>query len=298
MAGPVTDAERAAMYKRIFAGIPASFLDPAHPNNKAVIGAIAYAVAYVELLLQQFEAGLFISTATTTDAGSDGVSSLARWGIWLDMQQQPNESPDAFRARIRARLFTQKVTIQAIIDAIHRATGLTVTIVETIDQVVQIDAGPWDGKKLSGDVYGPMAIDIITEGATDQVPGLMRFLRAAGTHWRHIETLAYSILLSLQAEPGVTTVTAWNHVFLFPPLLRADGMVIDGGTLEPGYLFTAGESRAYDTRNSFSGRTMLISGTLGAPIQTVEARSGINPAWPVLVWDDDLTLWGESVWAN
>lgn len=295
-----TTAQREAMYKRIFAGIPSSFLDPDHPNNRAVIGAIAYACAVVEWQFRQLESGLFLDSASTTDAGADGVSSLARWGIWLKMPQLPEESPDAYRLRLMQRLFTPKVTIAAIVSAIAAATGLVVEIEERYVDVFAMDAGPFEGKRVMGDVYAYMSIDVITHGSVPNgvVPALMSFLRAAGTHWRHIERVVDSILLSLDGGESPARVSARDEARLFPPLrLRPDMQAMDAGPNEPTYLYDASKSMASDVRTFWSPRVSSLVGPVTA-IVLVEATTAPSPALPILHFADATTLWAESVWVD
>lgn len=294
----ITPAMREAMYKRIFSTIPRSFLKPEHPHNRAIVGAIAYMVAYIELLAKRFTDDLFLDSAAHGRVGEDGQTGLSRWGVWLKMPQLNGETPDAYRLRLMQRLFTPKTTIAAIEGAIEGATGLAVTIVENVDLMVTLDDGPIEGKKLMGSRYGPMSIDVVTEGPTNVVPGLMSFLRAAGVHWCHLERVRHWIELSLNGEQAGTIVRAWTKIGWWPAGFTPDGGLLDVGPIDPGYLGTGGASRGADYRIAWGARSMLLAGDINAPIITVVASNRLPAAFPVLNWDDTQTLWNESVWGD
>lgn len=293
-AGTVTSAQREDMYRRIFQGIPRSFLDPEHPDNKAIIAAIAHACAYTELVVRKFESGMFLDTANNQDVGSDGLSSLARWGVWLQMPQIPGETEDAYRLRIMHRLFTPRTTIAAIEAAVLATCGVPVSIEEPSDQVVRMNDGPWAGRKLLGRRYGYMVINVITEGATNGLPPIMQFLRAAGVHWSHIERVAHMAELSWDAGSGTTNALAWDWTTFRRPAMRPGSPF--GGPMVPRYLFGGAESAASDHRASWSARTYLVNADSDLITPTIEAMNDNQASFPVLNWDDNQTLWGESVW--
>jgi hypothetical protein len=296
----LTTAQRMAMYKRIFAGIPRSFLNPDHPNNQAIIGAIAHACAYVEAIYRELEDGLFLDTATDeTGNAVGGVSALARWGVWLKMPQLPGETPGQYRIRLMQKLFTPKVTIKAITETLQAATGIAIAIEEPHDQVVELDDGPWEGKRLGGEMYNVMVVHIVTGQGGDAIPNMMGFLRAAGVHWWHIERVRHEIELSWEGQQASTFVTAWDSARFYRLSYRPDDNTLpDGKPLDRRFLYHGGTSLAVDVRSLFRPRVMLLSGAIDAPIITVDARTDLPDDLPVLSWDDSRTLWEEAVWAD
>ena len=290
-----TAAERALVYQRIFENIPLSFLDPTQVNNQYLIGAIALAVAHTENLYRSFEQGLFIDTAALTDSSTqaDGtaLSSLERWGVWLQLPRLPGESVNDYRARLQSRMYAPRVTRKAIRDAVVRVTGLNVSLQETADRVFRFNEGPWHGQKLMGQSYAYMAVDVVTEGQTNAVPSVMGFLRAAGVHWRHIEVVAHQTVLDWEAEKASTNVSAWNWIGWRPNGWRP-GSFRPGAPLLPSPTeWSLGESIALDTRTDWGMSAMLVN---GSTVEAVYVPAGL----PSLNWDNSITLWDESVWGD
>jgi hypothetical protein len=302
---PTTEAHRKAMYRRIFRGIPRSFLVPEAPENQAVIGAIAYGVAFAEQTISKIEAGLFLDTANGDDADENGVTSIQRWASWLQMEQLPNETAEQLRQRIMARLFSPRLTIDAIEAAIHAASGLVVRVEEPHEQILFMNDGPWAGRKLAGRRYGYMAIDVVTEGqqngslggTTNVLPGLMPFLRAAGCHWRHIEVVSASIALLLDGKQASAAI-ARQFVSLWPSGFRPNYPVNPGAyPLRRPYLFMGATYTARAARTNWGGGAYLVAGPPGAPVD-LSLATYVPPGLPTFNWDDSLTLWDESAWAD
>lgn len=299
MADVITAAQRQALYKAIFQNIPRSFLKEEHPDNKAIMGAIAYACAYTEAVYRQFESGMFLDSANNGDVGTDGNTSLTRWGIWLQMPQEEGESPEAYRLRLMQRLYTPRVTIAAIQAAISAATGIPVTVEEPADQVVRFNEGAWLGKKVPGRRFNYGSINIVTDRETRIPPTMMNFLRAAGITWGHIEAVRDWFLLSLDGEQASTFAHAWDWTTFWPRGYRPGSPPNPNAwPLRPRILFQQGASYAADARGFFSPRTMTLEGDINATIITVAAQNDDEDRFPVLNWDDSLTLWGESVWGD
>lgn len=292
-----TAIERLAAYQRIFENIPPSFLDAKAEDNQHFIGAIARACARTESAFRFFEDGLFLDSANLDDTtgGSDaaaGLSSLERWGVWLQLPRASGETADEYRLRLMARLFAPKVTINAIKGAVERITGLPVAIVEPVNQIVRFNEGPWAGKKLLGRRYGYMNFEVVTQGQTNILPSIVPLLKAAGTHWRHIEVVVHEILLSLGTEQSSTISRAWDSVSWLAQNYRP-GLPLDPDAqpLTKQRSWSAGETLVLDTRAYRVRGADLISDMAILAAYTPEGG-------PLFNWDDSLTLWDEGVWAD
>lgn len=304
----VTPAHRDRTYGRIFQGIPRSFLAPDHPHNRALIGALALGCAYVERQYRALEDGLFLDSATTDDAGlfDDGLSSLARWASWFDMSPLPGETAAQLRARIQSRLFAPRLTLSAIKTAVEAATGLPTRIEEPAKEIVRFNDGPFAYRKLAGDAYSYMRIDVITdaqtvdanEGRAANLPVLLNFLRAAGVHWRHLEITTAFLALPLETQRRKTfsSVQRWAELldtgFRPNETLVPEAQPLVATPWRPSSLSITASVERYG-----GGVTYCISGAAGMPINTVLAV-GVPAGAPALNWDDTTTFWEESVWAN
>lgn len=304
----VTPAQRDRTYGRIFQGIPRSFLEPDHPRNRALIGALALGCAYVERQYRALENGLFLDSATTDDAGlfDDGLSSLARWASWFDMSPLPGETAAQLRARIQSRLFAPRLTLGAIKAAVEAATGLPTRIEEPAKEIFRFNDGPFAYRKLAGDTYSYMRIDVITdaqtvdvnEGRAANLPVLLNFLRAAGVHWRHFEITTAFLAIPLEAQRRKTFSSVQRWVELLDTGFRPNEPLVPGAQplvatpWRPSSLSVTADVERYG-----GGVTYYLSGAAGAPINTVLAM-GVPPGAPTLAWDDATTFWYESVWAD
>lgn len=300
----VLDAAREQAYRRIFAHLPPNFLNPRHPNNRLVVGALAQGVAIATVLYEAAEAGLFLDTAgldLVADVRGDGVAPLQRWALWLDVPIIPGEADAQLRARIMARLYSPRLTIAAIEEAVSRATGRTVKVEENYEQVARFNAGPFGGQRLAGTRYNWGRIEIVTElqagdpplGGMSPVASLMPQLRAAGILWRHLERTRGMAALEWESLGSGAWVARTVGV-LWPqglPLNRP-------GPWRPTRRFwhLGGTLAGRNHATNWGGGAMLLGGPAGGPLDQVIGRYRPSGA-PVLTWDDTRSLWDETDWS-
>jgi hypothetical protein len=302
----LTAAQRDAMYRQVVSAIPGSFIDPEHPDNQALAGAMAYAIAYAKELFAQLESGLFLDTAGSTSTGADGFTGLQRWGVWLQMEPVPGETADQFRTRLAARLFSPRCTLDVIETAIQAATGLVVRIDEPQDRIIRLNDGAWRGKRLLGNDFGYMMLYVVTEGFITQplggttavLPRLMPLLRGAGVHWRHFEVVSAKLSVTLLARQAALQSLASQSIALWPRAFRLNHTVNPGGRPpRRRVIFTAASYLGLNTRIHHTAGAMLVAGPPGAPLETVLAHF-VPPNLPALQADNSLTLWDESIWSD
>lgn len=301
----LTEADRQRLYEAIFANIPLTFLDPAHPDNEAVIGAIAWGLAHVEEHWERVEAGLFLDTATTTDILPDGLSNLARWARWLGQSQLGAESEEAFRDRLQARMYGPRVTIEAIETSVSRATGFDVFVTEPADDIWRIEDGPgWEGKKILGDWYDYGAFQVNVMGATNMLRHLVPHLRAAGFHWRSKQIVLHQSRL----EPMARGMRVFNRGKLwqvmsheapypsFPGLVTSQAEATDPivpATPVRGHMTVANRGR-YQYRNLKGSRLLESDGAGGYTTVLSNPYQGA----PTFNWDDPQTPWDQTAWPD
>lgn len=297
-----TELQRQQAYQAIFRGIPESFLDPGEPENKVILGGVAQGLAHARAFSEQFVAGLFLDSASSQDGdgATDGVSSLTRWGLWLQLTQAPGESDDDFRNRIRARLFSERTTRRAIIRAVAQLMDVPVTITNPGDRVVRFDEPP-AGRKWAGEFFGYGSFTIETlgtpqGGVTGTHPGLaplVNDLRAEGDHWRHrgvvqvpghfdhgIGEPRFASRQRARQEAPARRQGWWRPDR--PPNVPL--MPLDGPR-------SASRTVVAQARPIFRAPSYSTGDLLGA-------FTGQQQGLPTLNWDDSFTAWEHASWGD
>lgn len=297
------DAARAKAYRRIFAHLPRNFLDPRHPNNELVVGALAHGLALTTVLYEAAEAGLFLDTAgqeLVADVHGDGLAPLQRWALWLDVPLIAGEDDARLRSRIMAKLYSPRLTIAAIEDAVSRATGRTVRVQESYEQVARFNAGPFGSQRIAGSRFNWGRIEVVTElevgdpplAGTSPVSALLREMRAAGIYWRHLERTRGLARLEWETL-GSATWAARSVVRLWSQGLRPNQPAPWRPTRRFWHLGGTLAARGHAVQQG--GGAMLLAGPAGGPLDEVLARH--RPAGTlVLTWDDTRSHWDETDW--